>query len=711
MNPLLSAFMIGCFFLTTTGVGKDLQQELERLRNKDAVVRYKAAGALGDMGEQAAPAIPDLIDHLDDAGGVMVCITGAFSATSTESVSDAVQHALAKIGKPAIPLLIQAAESPNHSGSLRQNAIEILGRIPGDEAIPSLLKWADGSEVNLRRPACLALGNLKNRRAIPQLLQLLKRDEADIRANAAISLGMIGDASAGEHLAPLLRDSNIEVRRRTAAAVGRLAYQPAAAELVPLLDDNDLDIRQKAASAFQQIKAPAAAVSKLVEFARGNDKILRHNSEEALRRVNDPAAAKPLIAAMSYASPGLKKILIMALENTRSVEAIEPFRELLNSPELDFRRMAAIGLSHIADPQAAAILFQALRDEDKTVQNIAEHALVKMTDPAIRDTVMEIMKSGSSREREVAARMLPNLRNSSNPAALLESLKDPDENVRAMAIRSLGQLRCQEAFFPIIEQYLNANQNTGLEITCALSHLTEAYTKDPQEWLSWWEWKKRHPQLPINRGAKLLNEMSSARTFLKNLVTLADGPENKRQHILADIAKSRDKEWLLPLESLLSDRNPEIRENAAQTMAAVVGHPFKDINEWEKWWKQNRGCVLKQNQAEGLPIWDMALVRRILTLSLPPAPPLIPLTTKHSATKKRSAGESKPDGNASSEASSSGWPSLKLEALLGDTAIINGKTARAGDKIKGVTVVEIGEDHIKLQRGEETRTLRVGEKS
>ena len=163
---------------------------------------------------------------------------------------------------------------------------------------------------------------------------------------------------------------------------------------------------------------------------------------------------------------------------------------LLNSPEPDTRRTAALSLGKIALPGAAAALIQTLRDPDPLVRqysawalgNIGEYApaetgmalaaLLHDPSPHVADTAAEAIGriGGSARvikklieavhdprvtTRRAAITALRWMEASSAYAALVQTLKDPDAQVRQGAIAALGELGDRRAVTAMQDRLLH----------------------------------------------------------------------------------------------------------------------------------------------------------------------------------------------------------------------------------------------------------------
>jgi HEAT repeat protein len=118
----------------------------ESLKNKDGIIRKKAAKKPGGMDEQVERAITTLILCLND---------------KKAEVRKNAAFALAHIGKPALPALIEALKS-NHI-IMRRNAAFTLGEIgrEAEEAIPSLIKLLNDPDSGVRWSAYNAIKKIE----------------------------------------------------------------------------------------------------------------------------------------------------------------------------------------------------------------------------------------------------------------------------------------------------------------------------------------------------------------------------------------------------------------------------------------------------------------------------------------------------------------------------------------------------------------------
>jgi HEAT repeat protein len=102
----------------------------------EVVARGETARALGEFGPEAIPAVPALVRVLSDRNvrsGERDC-----HRPWEQTVADLAAEALVKIGRPAVPALIEALASPDEP--VRFMAATVLGKIgaPAASAAPAL---------------------------------------------------------------------------------------------------------------------------------------------------------------------------------------------------------------------------------------------------------------------------------------------------------------------------------------------------------------------------------------------------------------------------------------------------------------------------------------------------------------------------------------------------------------------------------------------
>ncbi len=247
--------------------------------------------------------------------------------------------------------------------------------------IQGLSKRLRDTEVAIRREAAFALGILDGKAALPALKATLQDPEPSVRGAAVTSIGKIGSSSDGPPLIPYLEDSSLEVRNRTLSALGVLRTTEAAPALRQLFESN----RRK------EVGVRALA---------------------CLSRIGDPAQA-------------------------------DLFRELVQDPDPERRRLAVEGLGRLADPSMTPAFkkdFQRERSDDLRLSYA--FALTLLGDRAFLDTIVLALPSRlyGQRARNYILEMGRDI-----GADLLPYLNDPDAEIRAILCDLLAALGATEA--------------------------------------------------------------------------------------------------------------------------------------------------------------------------------------------------------------------------------------------------------------------------
>lgn len=164
-----------------TKIGPDSVPPLiEVLKNPDPDIRWKAAVALGEIGDPRG--IDPLVKLLDD---------------SDRFVRSRAAYALIHIGPPAVPSLSGALNNPD--ATVRLGVVGVLGKIGDPQAISALINALADRSPDVRQEAISALSR-QGDRAIAALSDRLHDPDHFIRRRAVLALAGMKD----EKVLPIL---------------------------------------------------------------------------------------------------------------------------------------------------------------------------------------------------------------------------------------------------------------------------------------------------------------------------------------------------------------------------------------------------------------------------------------------------------------------------------------------------------------------------
>ena len=218
-----------------------LQKMVQFMGDSRGMVRLGFADTLGKIGK---PAVPFLVEALLNNPDPVVRRASAKTLTliaDPETVPPLVNAlindedtvvkgsavgALAQIGEPSVPIILEILASPEHPETTKGHAAWALAFI-GTKAKEYLYREINSDSESVRM-------------AVVGAIAKIAQDEEEERA-----IKILNDA---------LEDSSAEVRCEAAAVLGTLAYKPAVPNLIELLHHSDAQTRKAAALSLMKIR-------------------------------------------------------------------------------------------------------------------------------------------------------------------------------------------------------------------------------------------------------------------------------------------------------------------------------------------------------------------------------------------------------------------------------------------------------------------------
>jgi HEAT repeat protein len=481
---------------------------IEGLKNSDLNVWWPAARGVAAIGPEAKEAIPDLIPHLRTPGGA--------------GVND-VADALVRIGPASIGPMVELLRTSSKDGQLSQCAAAVLSRL-GPAAVEPVLPLLDHSDLVVRQAACRVIGSLGSggAPAVSRLTAMLEDKVLNARLSAAQTLGQIGPAAREAVPALVKAASNGAPSSRSSAlqALGQIDPGP---KVLPVarkaLEDSNVAVR----------------VNGLLLLWQADPK--------------DPNILPQLIKLLEQPGVPGELYLLLGRMGPAAAGATDALKGLLEGPDVNRRRQAALALGHIGPPARAAAnaLAQRVNDPDLGTRQNVLTALrsVGGADPKILvPRLLDVLQKDQSVNRNLALDLLGQQGTAAADAVpwLVAELKRPQQTQAHLKLaETLGRIdreRAKKEAVPLLRQ-LAEDLNLRVPATAALWRI------DPDD---------RQP-LTV-----LVETLERTAGYAQQLAAEALGT-------FGDAARPA----IPALRNVLNSTDPSVRVNAARSLWQITG--------------------------------------------------------------------------------------------------------------------------------------------
>jgi len=527
--------------------------------------RRGAVWALGELKDKAG--VPLLVPCLDDPTDLVAAeaavaigrlkdehgIAGLIGALKHESwrVGKATAKALAFIGKPAVPALLNILDTK--SSSLRQQvrALEALGGINDDRAVHTLLVATHASNPEIRGVAVEGLRNKRSDSITHRLIELLDDHAKPRKGKQAIN------EMATEILEAINTDvsrhalENYRHRRASESGSARLAIERlrdtsadgvmAAVNLSPSLTSDDW-MERKNATLNLAAAGSAVAVPRLITALKDEDSQVRLAAVNTLVLMKDDIRVMPtLLTALSDpdllvcdgAKEALKKI---------ARPPVPGLIDLLRGDDVNVRGAIIEILGSIKDAESIPDLLDCLTDirnpwlSSDRICDLALRALEAINTPEARRVVEQWRRT-----RQAQASKHPV--SEDKIAQILHAIKNAQWEMReeaAKALRNHVKDMRGKVPAPIVQQLLDL--------------LTS------EVWIVRWS------------GVLALAHIAERSTQTALLEMLKDPHATVRVGAILALAEIGDRHAIPFLLPLLDDRNSSVREATIEALG-MLGDP------------------------------------------------------------------------------------------------------------------------------------------
>lgn len=422
-----------CLF-ASLGSEKTVLNLIQKLEDRDPVVRKHLCWALGSLGKEAIRAIPALKEALQDTDG---------------EVQKKASWALTQIAPYApeeiIPFLLELLQKS--AGALQQEVVWMLsetglGTTP-EHALPSFLnllkKITADSSLKLWVERALQKSSASANRLIAELQKTTTHSDKIFRKNAFWMLTLIPPISA-ESLTlflPLLTDEDPELKQLALSVLGSTQHVEALPQLLKILQESeDMTLR------IHTIKAIGNMESKAI------------------------SATKTLISLVKEGDLEERRVAAWALGKLRADEAVPVLKQMLQEEEYFILSSAVFTLGGLNpdSERTAPTLLDALLREDYRSLRIAITALgeIGAASASAIPELAALLQNRNEYVREETANTLGLIGKKANSAIqeLLIALDDISERVRLKVVWALGEIGDRQ----VIPALLNSQKDSSVRV-------------------------------------------------------------------------------------------------------------------------------------------------------------------------------------------------------------------------------------------------------
>ncbi|MBI5634174.1 MAG: HEAT repeat domain-containing protein [Nitrospirae bacterium] len=356
---------------------------IDMLKNGDWEERLIALKGIVDLGEEKA--VTDIVD-----------IGGSLDPSEPESEDRLyrINETLRAFG--CSDNLISCLDNPAIKYRGRVLAIEIIGELKCEKAVPFLVKLIEGNFRDVRRASVRALGEISDDESRQALEEAVNDYDSHVRKAAINALGRIGDRSS---FAILLKLLGVEQYRDVLEEIIQSMIMLNQDELFSHVGEFDASRKEILAKYVNDQDT-------LTRLAGDEDLQVRIAAVSGLGRIGTDIAQGRLREIVKDPDPSLRKAAIMAMGNLRCCYA--DIKAALHDEDMWVRIYAVKALGRSEDPGMIDVLILMLNDKEipvvlSTIDAIAQiggreafKALAYLEaheNPAIREKAVQTLEN------------------------------------------------------------------------------------------------------------------------------------------------------------------------------------------------------------------------------------------------------------------------------------------------------------------------------
>jgi HEAT repeat protein len=364
------------------------------------------------------------------------------------SVRQKAVESLGKLGiSKAIPNLCQLLDDENFL--VRSIVVEVLGRLEGTTVIDSLKCALKHDDYTVKTKAAESLGQRVTQEVIALLNEELNSGDIDRKRDSIMLLGQTKNAAAIPILISALAENNSSVRSKAVSAIGLLGIWlnsdllgDAVKALIHLLQsDSDTCVRFNAAISLGVIGDSRSLPVLIEALSKDDSVVVRSCAADALGRLQDRSAISALVGSLRN-DDNVCEEAIRSLRILNAKEALPDIRRLLKRKEIKIRQEVIFSLGFLGNYQDINDLYKALKDKEFFIRLYAAYSLSKLNNRKGIPILENALKTGNKEVRKLALSGLQNLQEKVCLSNIISTVfKDDEYSIRNKAIDILKNFK------------------------------------------------------------------------------------------------------------------------------------------------------------------------------------------------------------------------------------------------------------------------------
>ena len=280
-------------------------------------------------------------------------------------------------------LLLEEVFQENETGysEEKQLVLNLVDLLSDKLAIAVITRALDDSDSKVQVKGLQATYRRQVDSLNEQIFKILANsdEEFEVRKWAVHVLGGTNPIGFGRFLRKVMKnhDDDVNLRKEAIFALTNTASDETVGALCMLLGDSNIEIKRSAAWALAKISS-SDSISCLLAALEDTDEEVRDWSIRGLRDMDSSRALQGLADAMTRSAPEEQEQLIRLVVEKKSEIILRAIVELLESPVVPVRRLAAWAMGVSPYPPAAGALEKLMDDEDPQTREYAKKALERL---------------------------------------------------------------------------------------------------------------------------------------------------------------------------------------------------------------------------------------------------------------------------------------------------------------------------------------------